>query len=38
VASPVAGKILEKTLTYLRVPETIDDRRWTKDDRGTTRE
>ena len=24
VASPVAGKILEKTLTYLKVPETKD--------------
>ena len=39
VAALPAGKILEKTLTYLRVPETRDpstllragDRRWTKD-------
>ncbi len=32
VASPAAGKILEKTLTYLRVPETRVNERWTMDD------
>lgn len=33
VAAPVAAKIIEKTLIYLGVPETKDERRWTKDER-----
>ncbi len=32
VAAPVAANIIEKTLIYLRVSETRDERRWTKDD------
>ncbi len=38
VASPVAAKIIEKTLTYLRVPETRDDGRSTKDERRWVRD